>query len=116
MVAKSSDSKSSVLWGFVLVVVTAAFLFVWFARAARLKEIDKEQAILVAAEGFRVMHHDAAISLSPKNLTWTETGPDKVTIEADGFQQLHNGPVPKRWIVRMLRVDSKWSVESTQWK
>ena len=82
----------------------------------KLREIEKQQMYLVAAEGFRFMHNDADIPLTARNMTLSNVGADKVVLEADGFQRVKMERRPMRWIATLIHANSLWTVSESKWK
>ena len=104
------------LMGAILLVSFVTFCFSLYAKNVKQKEVDRQQAYLAGAEGFRVMHHDADIPLFPKNLIWTDKADDTVELEADGAQMVGQTRTPRRFHVLLKHEGENWTVTKSDWK
>jgi hypothetical protein len=114
--SKQTNNKSNQIWFIVLVFATITCVIAWKERLDRMAFIEKQEAYMVGAEGFRVTHHDADIPMSPKSIVWTDNGHGDYTLEADGSQLVGKVMKPRRWVVKMHHGDSRWSMVTSNWK
>ena len=114
--SKQTSNKSNQIWFAILVFAAVTCAIAWKERLDRLEYIEKQEAYIVGAEGFRITHRDADIPLTPKHLIWTKKGHDDYTIEADGSQRVGNVMKPKRWLVTLHHDNSRWAMVNASWK
>lgn len=114
--SKQTTSKSNQIWFVILVFAAITCVIAWKERLDQLAEIQRQEAYIVGAEGFRIMHHDADIPLSGKNVIWKDNGHDDFTLEADGSQRVDKLMKPRRWEVKLHHGDSRWSMVTSAWK
>ena len=78
--------------------------------------MDQHEAYYMARQGFRAMHPDADIPLTPHGLQWSQTDSDQYLLEADGTKMIATARVPTRWIVHLRHAGMEWTVVKAEWK
>jgi len=104
------------LWFIPLILSLLCLALVWNWKSGREAEVEKHEAYYMARQGFRAMHPDSDLPLSPQNLNWKEESKNQVVLEADGTRVIATARVPNRWIVHLRHNGTDWQVVKAEWK